>query len=285
MRLRTHRPLEDRNIVLFRSIIAPDGLRLQTYEAGNPDGPEILFIHGFSQCSLCWQTQFDDPVLSAAFRLTAFDIRGHGASDRPEDPRCYANDRRFADDIAAVMGDLKLKHPVLVGWYYAGRLIGDYVTAHGTGRLAGINYVCARTTNDPEFNGPGVAHLAGMTATELPTNIAATRQFVRACFAREPAPDILETTIAYNMLVSATVRKAHLMRPADDGAILGRIVVPVLITQGAADLLVLEGLARLTASRIPNATLSIYDGIGHAPFIEDTQRFNRELAAFVLDQR
>jgi pimeloyl-ACP methyl ester carboxylesterase len=29
------------------------------------------------------------------------------------------------------------------------------------------------------------------------------------------------------------------------------------------------------------AKLSLYDGIGHAPFWEDTARFNAELAAFV----
>ena len=31
----------------------------------------------------------------------------------------------------------------------------------------------------------------------------------------------------------------------------------------------------------PGAKLSIYDGIGHAPFREDAARFNSELAAFV----
>ena len=268
--------------MLYRQTTAPDGLKLQTYEAGNPNGPEILFIHGFSQCSLCWRAQFDDPGLAANFRLIAFDIRGHGASDRPEDPNRYADDRLFANDIAAVMDDLDLKRPVLVGWSYAGRLISDYVSAYGPSRIAGINYVCARTNNDPRFNGPGVAFLAGMTAPELQTNIAATRQFVRACFAKEPSADVLEQAIAYNMLVSAAVRRAHLSRKADDGAILCRIEVPVLVTQGSEDLLVLEGLARLTASDIPHARLSLYDGIGHSPFIEDAERFNRELAAFAL---
>ena len=39
--------------------------------------------------------------------------------------------------------------------------------------------------------------------------------------------------------------------------------------------------AKYTASVIPNAKLSVYDGIGHSPFYEDAARFNRELAAFV----
>ena len=39
--------------------------------------------------------------------------------------------------------------------------------------------------------------------------------------------------------------------------------------------------AKYTASIIPSAKLSIYDGIGHSPFYEDAPRFNGELAAFV----
>jgi pimeloyl-ACP methyl ester carboxylesterase len=38
-----------------------------------------------------------------------------------------------------------------------------------------------------------------------------------------------------------------------------------------------------TASVIPGAKLSIYEGIGHSPFYEDAVRFNAELAAFVRE--
>ena len=39
--------------------------------------------------------------------------------------------------------------------------------------------------------------------------------------------------------------------------------------------------AEYTAKTIPGAKLSVYEGIGHAPFYEDATRFNTELAAFV----
>ena len=41
--------------------------------------------------------------------------------------------------------------------------------------------------------------------------------------------------------------------------------------------------AQYTAKTIPGARLSVYEGIGHAPFYEDASRFNAELAAFVRD--
>jgi non-heme chloroperoxidase len=261
-------------------VTAPDGLKLAVYEAGNSAGPEILFIHGFSQCAECWESQFYDPRLSDRFRLTAFDIRGHGASDKPSSPDRYAEDRLFADDVKAVMDALGLKRPLLVGWSYAGRIIGDYLEAYGTARIAGINYVCARTNNQREFVGPGNEHFPAMLGTDPVAERAATLAFVRACFAQQPSPEMLERILDYNMLVPPHVRAAHLARPPSDGAILSKIDVPVLVSQGEDDLLVLKGLGVLTASLVPGARLSMYSGVGHSPFAEDTDRFNRELAEF-----
>jgi pimeloyl-ACP methyl ester carboxylesterase len=261
-------------------VTAPDGLKLAIYEAGNSAGPEILFIHGFSQCVECWEPQFYDPQLSDRFRLTAFDLRGHGASDKPPSPDRYAEDRFFADDVKAVMDALGLKCPVLVGWSYAGRIIGDYLAAYGTKRVAGINYVCARTNNQSEFVGPGHLHFPAMLGTDKVAERAATLAFVRACFARQPSPEMLERILDYNMLVPPHIRAAHLARPPSDGAILSTIDVPVLVSQGEDDLLVSKGLGELTAALVPGARLSMYRGVGHTPFAEDSERFNRELAAF-----
>ncbi|HEY1385465.1 MAG TPA: alpha/beta hydrolase [Dongiaceae bacterium] len=265
----------------YRDVISADGLRLGACEAGDADGPEILFIHGFSQCAQCWRGQFEDPLLQERFRLIAFDIRGHGTSDKPSEPARYAADRLFADDVNAVMDAFGLKRPVLVGWSYAGRIVEDYLKGYGTQRLAGINYVCARTSNQMEFVGPGNDHLSGMTGSDRSADLAATRRFVRACFSKQPPDEALEQIIAYNMLVPAAIRAAHLSRPPSDGAVLKTIDVPVLVTQGDEDLLVSKGLGELTAALIPGARLSLYQGIGHTPFVEDAARFNRELAEFV----
>ena len=39
------------------SVKTPDGLTISAQEWGNPNGPEILFIHGFSQSHLSWIKQ------------------------------------------------------------------------------------------------------------------------------------------------------------------------------------------------------------------------------------
>ena len=267
--------------MIRRDIRSSDGLMLAGYESGIPQGPEILFIHGFSQCSLAWGKQFSSKALASEFRLVAFDIRGHGASEKPIDPTRYADDTQFSDDVHGVMEAFNLRRPVLVGWSYAGRIVSDYVTAHGTKCIAGINYVCARTKDDVAYNGPGTDLLGGMIHNDLATNIRATRGFIRACYEKQPNPEDFETALAYNMLVPPGIRRAHLSRPASDGSILAKLDVPVLVTQGSEDKLVLKGLGEFTAAVIPGARLSMYEAVGHSPFVEDAPRFNRELAGFV----
>ena len=262
-------------------VTAPDGVRIAFYEGGNPQGPEILFIHGFSQCARCWKELFASDDLARRFRLAAFDVRGHGASDKPLAREHYADDRIFAEDIRAVMQALGLKRPVLVAWSYAGRLVSDYVTAFGTEAISGINYVGARTNNDPVFSGPGTSFIAAMIRDDAKAAAEATRSFVADCFAVAQPVALMEEVYDHNMAVPALVRSHHIRRPPSDGAILPTLDVPVLVTQGSEDRLVLRGLGELTARLVPGAELSLYEGIGHTPFVEDRPRFERELAAFV----
>lgn len=262
-------------------VTTPDGLTLAAYECGNPKGREVLFIHGFNQAALSWSRQLGDRGLGEEFRMVAYDLRGHGASDKPPEPERYTEDRRWADDVAAVMAAAGLTRPVLAAWSYGGRVVTDYVRHHGFDRLAGINLVAASTKDDPAFVGPGLAHTAGMMQDDLAASIAATRAFVRACFALQPTQEDFEITLAFNMVVPPRVRKAVRNRRPNPGDLLPTLRLPVLVTHGADDAVSLAARSHFAADAIPGAELSIYEGIGHAPFWEDAPRFNRELAQFV----
>jgi pimeloyl-ACP methyl ester carboxylesterase len=58
------------------------------------------------------------------------------------------------------------------------------------------------------------------------------------------------------------------------------LTIPVLVTEGEKDGLVLASHTAHLLSCIAQAKHSLYEGIGHAPPMEDTERFNRELAEF-----
>jgi len=257
-----------------------DSLTISAQDWGNPTGPEILFIHGFSQSHMSWMRQVDSD-LAKEFHIVTYDLRGHGNSDKPLDPAAYRNSTAWGQEVQAVIAAAGLKRPVLVGWSYAGRVISDYLATEGAGKIAGVNFVDAPIKVDPALIGDNLKNLPLMASEDLATNIAATRTFLHGCFSRQPSGDDFETMLAFNMMVPPKVRAGLSGRPLDATEIMSKLKLPVLVTHGAEDRNSKVGAGQYTAATIPGAKLSIYEGIGHSPFYEDAPRFNSELAAFV----
>src|SRR4029077_13786377 len=263
------------------SVKAPDGSVISAQVWVNPNGPEILFIHGFSQSHLSWIKQVTNSDLAKEFHMVTYDLRGHGNSDKPIEPERYKTSKYWADEVQAVMDATGLKRPVLVGWSYAGRVMADYLTVHGPAKLAGLNYVDAGQKADPAFVGPNLKNLPLMASEDLAINIAATRAFLRDCFSKQPTPEDYETMLAFNMMVPPKVRLGLSNRPLNIDDILTSLKLPVLVTHGSEDKNSNLIAAEYPAKMIPGAQLSVYQGIGPSPFFEDAVRFNAELAAFV----
>jgi non-heme chloroperoxidase len=262
------------------TVKSADGVTLAVQEWGNPSGPEILFIHGFSQSSLSWARQVKSD-LAKEFRIVTFDLRGHGTSDKPLVAEAYRESRRWADDIDAIIKQVGLRKPVLVGWSYGGRVMNDYLTHYGDGGIAGLNYVAATSTAKPGVLGEGLKLIPGMASEDLVTNIETTKKFLVTCFTIQPSAEDMATALAYNMMAPAKVRGFLGGRPANYDDVLGRIKVPVLVTQGRDDRLVLPAMSEHTLSVVKHAKGVFYDGVGHSPFYEVADRFNADLAAFV----
>jgi non-heme chloroperoxidase len=218
------------------------GIRLHAREWGNADGPAILFIHGWSQCELCWSAQVGGQ-LATSFRMVTFDNRGHGMSEKPLDPSCYADERLWADDLAAVIDQTGLERPVLVAWSYGGFIVADYLRMHGDGAIAGIDLVGGAVVLAP----PTFDHLA----------------------------------LCWNMVVPPQIRGALIAREIDAADVLATVSVPVMVTHGLEDAIVLPSMAEHTLEHCPTAVESWYEGVGHMPFVEHAERFDRELATFV----
>jgi non-heme chloroperoxidase len=258
------------------------GLRLHVREWGKADGPPILFIHGWSQNHLCWARQYES-ALASEFRLVACDLRGHGMSEAPLEPGHYTDGKLWAEDVAAIIEELDLDRPVLVGWSYGTFVICDYVRAYGQDRIAAVDFVEGVVKmGEAAFGtliGPGfLDHFAGATADDLPTNIATMRSFVRACVVKPVPGDDLETAMCWNVAVPAAIRAHLAARELDYDDVLGALEVPFLVTQGRADTVVLPAMAEHVLATCPIAEASWYEGTGHVPHLEEPERFNRELA-------
>jgi non-heme chloroperoxidase len=259
------------------------GLALHVREWGKPEGPPILFIHGLSQSHLCWDKQVESE-LREEFRLVAYDLRGHGMSEAPLDEEQYTDPGLWADDVAAVVEQLQLERILLVGWSYGPFVICDYVRAYGQAHVAAIDFVGGAVKLGPAafgtLLGPGfLDHFADATAEDLPTNIRGMRGFTRA-FAAQPLPaDDFETLLASSMTVPARIRSNLAAREIDCDDVLRTLEVPLLVSHGRADSVVLPAMAEHILAMCPTAMASWYDEAAHVPHLEQPERFNRELAA------
>ena len=260
------------------------GLTLHVREGGPEDGPPIVFVHGWSQNHLCWAKQVESS-LAREFRLVAFDLRGHGMSEAPLEPERYTDAGLWAGDLRAILDELELVRPVLVGWSYGAFVICDYLRLHGQERIAAIEFVEGVTKLGEAafgtFIGPGfLDHFVDATSEDLPTSMRAMRSFVRTCLVAPVSDEELEAAVCWNVVVPAVIRANLAARQIDCDDVLRTIEVPLLVTQGREDSVVLPAMAEHVLATCPTAEMSWYDGVGHAPHIEDPERFNRELALF-----
>jgi pimeloyl-ACP methyl ester carboxylesterase len=260
-----------------------DGPDLHVRTAGHADAPAVLFVHGYSQSSLCWRGQLRSP-LADRYRLVAMDLRGHGDSEKPDSG--YRESAAWADDVRAVADDLGLDRFALVGWSYGSLVALDYLVTHGTDRVRGANLVGLvagiGTDRTTEWLGEEYLDLfPALVSTDTETAVDALDRFVRLCFHGEPSPAERYLLLGLNAVVPPRVRDAMRDRSVSHLDALETLSVPVLLSHGAHDAVVDAAAARAAADRLPDATLSIYPDAGHTPFREAPDRFDRELGAFL----
>ncbi len=94
-----------------RFVDSADGARIAVYEEGNREGPTVVLVHGFPDSHVLWDGVV--PLLAERFRIIRYDNRGVGMSAAPKPVSAYTM-ARFADDFAAVIGELSPGAPVHV---------------------------------------------------------------------------------------------------------------------------------------------------------------------------
>jgi len=102
---------------------------------------------------------------------------------------------------------------------------------------------------------------------------------VRSLVHRSLEPEEFFLFLGWNAAVPPEVRRALLNRPAPR-APLPRVTVPVWLLHGLDDRLVLPPSDERVQELCPRAIGTYYPGAGHAPFWDQPDRFNAEIAAF-----
>ena len=262
-------------------VTSKDGVRLSVQESGNPNGPPVIFIHGLLGSRLNWEAQVQSPELRK-YRIITYDLRGHGLSDKPSGATPYHDGRRWADDLEAVIDGSHARKPVVVGWSLGGVVISNYLATYGDDNIAGAVYVDGVVELAPSQIVDHPAVYRDMNSPDLKTHLDGERTFIGLCFNRRPDVDTFSRLLANAALASWDMQKEIPTMTVFAAEALSKTRVPLLFIYGSRDALVdtPTTLARATALN-PRIQSKVYVDAGHAPFIEEPDRFNHDLAEFV----
>ncbi len=77
------------------------------------EGPAVLLLHGFPDSSALWRHQIP-ALVDSGHRVIAPDLRGFGASDRPEDVTAYRMEL-LVGDVLGILGALGVERVSVIG--------------------------------------------------------------------------------------------------------------------------------------------------------------------------
>ncbi len=103
-----------------RWVTLPDGERVRVVETGDVDAPPVVLLHGWGCSAYAWR-YLTGPLAAAGWRTIAIDLRGHGLSDRPDDPAKYTREAMI-DHVAATLDALEVSHAAIVAHSMGGAL-------------------------------------------------------------------------------------------------------------------------------------------------------------------
>ncbi len=199
----------------------------------------------------------------------------------PDGPFAIAD---FAADTVALMDELGLERPHVVGSSMGGAIAQELVLAH-PGRVRSL------VLNGTWCRGDRFLHEIFRSWIWAAQKADSIRDFLVAvnlwCFAPRIWNDgtmdgWLDDAAAsqHPQAVDAFCRSAEALIGHDTADRLGDVRAPTLVTVGELDLVLPERFSQEIVSRIPGARLEVIAGAGHQPFQELPGDYNRLLAQF-----
>jgi pimeloyl-ACP methyl ester carboxylesterase len=102
------------------------GVRLRYVDLGT--GAPVVLVHGFTgDVERSWVNTGVLPDLARDYRVIAFDLRGHGHSDKPHDPRAYDE---IGLDVIRLLDHLRIEKSHVVGYSLGGIIALKLLVTH-----------------------------------------------------------------------------------------------------------------------------------------------------------
>jgi pimeloyl-ACP methyl ester carboxylesterase len=243
-----------------------EGLGLHFEESGQ--GIPILLTHGFAATS----AMFVDTAraLAHAFRVVTWDLRGHGASDSPDDPSLYSS-QLVMGDMVALLDHLDIERAVVGGHSVGGFLTLQFAVTHP-------ERVSALVLEDtgPGYRSDKARERWNTSVVESYATVLTERGLAGLPAGAELHADAHQGALG---LIHAA-RGILMQRDAQVLEALPTITVPTLVIVGENDTAFVPG-SKYMADKIPDARLVEIPGAGHAPNLSHPELFDQCLRAFL----
>jgi pimeloyl-ACP methyl ester carboxylesterase len=266
------------------------GLRTRVMEAGNPDSPALVLVHGM----FVSHRTFDDVIdeLSTRFHVLAPDLPGFGESEKPSPARFSYGIEACAEAVADVIAAFGVGRASVIGHGMGGGVALCLAADHAelVQRLVLVDPVIYPVLASRwDSRAPLWPVIGGIFFKQLYGRALFRSYFRDRVHAPGLAP-MARVDEHYDFFNSPAAREsAHAtlkalvdLRPIV--ARISRVSAPSLVVWGRDDRLLPVQLAHRLARELPNAKLEVMDA-GHAPHEEHPAVFVELITQFLEGRR
>jgi pimeloyl-ACP methyl ester carboxylesterase len=256
------------------STLLGNGQTIAYIDAGPKQAPAIVLIHGYTDSARDWLPV--EPLLEKRFRLIIVDLRGHGASGKPE--CCYTR-FDFAYDIELLLSSLHMRTADVVG-HSLGSIVAQTFAEIWPGRTRRLVLISSTGTS---FGTQGWL----TDVQRLSDPIDPDSPFMRDWWNQSMA--INPEAFSSHQRRDAAAIPARLWRAIADQSLTGvdlqpllpRVRAPTLLIWGARDTLVSAEGREALRTGIAGSQVRIFDSLGHDLFWEDPSGVTSAITDFL----
>ncbi len=257
-----------------------DGKQVYYEDYGRGDSA-IVLVHGWGANARAWD--YTLPALVASgHRVVLIDHRGCGQSSKDF---ADVSIEAISGDVVALVEHLGLSRVVLNGWSLGGAVVVAAAVALGD-RCSGLVLTCGATPcylQKPDYPYGGTDDaLAETLAAMSADRVNFLSALAGGVCASDVSPQVVDWMVGMFMQ-SSPLAAASLgaLGPLDQRADLAALEVPILSFVGAHDAVVDPAVCRSVADYAKDVSLVECANSGHAPFVEESELYLRELNDFI----
>lgn len=258
-----------------------EGDRSIYYERYGGGGRPVVLIHGWGMGARIWDTVLPH-LIANGNDVTVYDHRCCGRSDKDfSDVSIDA----LGSDVVRLVDHLDLSGVVVNGWSLGGAVAVDAVAKLGRSAM-GLVLTGGATPKYTQGDGweyggttEGLEDTLTTLRDDRPTFLHGLSQGVCAA---DPGPVVVDWM--WQMFMETSPRADESLRDlgrVDQRDIVSKLNVPALIMRGDKDVIVDPAIGSAAASLLPQGQLVAFADSGHAPFLEEHNKYCRELLGFI----